>query len=295
MVTAVGAGAPNAAMFHLFTHAFFKALLFLGAGAVIHALHHEQNIWRMGGLGKHMPKTYWTFVIGSLALMGCPPLAGFFSKEYILLAAYTTSTPIFIAGLCTAFLTAFYMTRLIAVAFLGSPRTHEAEHGHDGPPAMTAPLLILAVLSVVAGWPFVAGPIFGSPFMEKLEGAESGWLVTILATLAFCAGAASGYLLYAGRAKEPIPIGLLKNKFYFDEIYACLVGGTQDLLAKALRFFDKWLIDGLLVRGGSGCVWGLGFVLRFFQVGNIQGYAFLFGLGVIGLIYYVVFAAQIPH
>ncbi len=146
MVSAVGAAAPNAAMFHLFTHAFFKALLFLGAGAIIHMLHHEQNIWRMGGLRTRMPKTFWSFAIATLALMGCPPLSGFFSKDAVLLAMYQqTNTWIFLLGLFTAFLTAFYMTRLVVVAFFGKARTPEAEHGHDGPAAMTTPLLILAV------------------------------------------------------------------------------------------------------------------------------------------------------
>src|SRR5690606_10265530 len=156
MVMAVGLIAPGAAMFHLFTHAFFKALLFLGAGAVIHALHHEQDIWRMGGLRGRMKWTFITFAIGTLALMSCPTLRGFFSKDAILLAAWTREAAwnpaqiIFWLGLLTAFLTAFYMGRLVVVAFLGKPRTTAADHGHDGPKAMTIPLLILAVLAVVA-------------------------------------------------------------------------------------------------------------------------------------------------
>jgi NADH-quinone oxidoreductase subunit L len=300
MVSAIGAGAPNAAMFHLFTHAFFKALLFLGAGSVIYAVHHEQNIWRMGGLHTRMPKTFWTFVIGSLALMGCPLLSGFFSKDAVLLAAYQSNIYVFAAAVFTAFLTAFYMTRLIAVAFLGNARTHEAEHGHDGPFAMTAPLLILGFLSIIAGWPFVSGWIFGDAFIERLEEIPtSGGVVPVLATGAFLAGAISGWVLYIGRSQEPLTnglfglFGLFKNKFYIDEIYGVIIGGTQDLLAKALRFFDKWIIDGLLVRGSGGCVWGLGFLLRLFQVGNIQGYAFLFGLGVVGLIYLLVFGEHL--
>ncbi len=290
MVSAVGAAAPNAAMFHLFTHAFFKALLFLGAGAVIHALHHEQNIWRMGGLKSRMPKTFWTFAIGTLALMGCPPFSGFFSKDIILLAAYQKGTGIFLLALAVAFLTAFYMTRLMVVAFLGKARTHEAEHGHDGPPAMTWPLVILAVLSVIAGWSIVSRPIFGEAFIERLHEVPENFLVPVLAVGAFLLGAAGAWAIYSGKTSEPVTIKLFKNKFYIDEIYAGLIGGTQELLAKAFRFFDKWVLDGIFVRGLSGAAWGAGFVLRFFQFGNLQGYAFLFGVGVVGLIYYAVFA-----
>ncbi len=289
MVCAVGAGAPNAAMFHLWTHAFFKALLFLGAGAVIHALHHEQDIWRMGGLRTRMPKTFLTFAIATLALMGCWPLSGFFSKDAVLLAAYHKDWRLFCAALFTAFLTAFYMTRLVAVAFFGKARTREAEHGHDGPVAMTTPLLILAVLSVIAGWSFVASSVFGEPFMEELEKGEHSAIVPILATLAFAGGAFISWLIYAGRDKDPILIPAFKNKFYIDELYSFLIGGTQELLASFCRFFDKIIIDGALVRGLSSGAWGIGFALRVFQIGNLQAYAFLFGLGVVGLIYYVVF------
>jgi NADH-quinone oxidoreductase subunit L len=152
MVMAVGLASPGAAMFHLWTHAFFKALLFLGAGAVIHVLHHEQNIWKMGGLSRSMRLTCGAFAIGTLALTGFPGFAGFWSKDVILIAALEKSVSLFLLATFTAFLTAFYMTRLFVVAFLGKPRTAEAEHGHDGPIRMTGVLLILAVLSVIAGY-----------------------------------------------------------------------------------------------------------------------------------------------
>lgn len=291
MVSAVGFAQPNAAIFHLFTHACFKALLFLGAGAVIHALHHEQDIWRMGGLKKSMPLTFITFVIGTLALMGCPPFSGFFSKDLILLAAYNGGNPVlFGLSILVAFLTAFYMTRLVVVAFFGKARTESAAHGHDGPIGMTGPLVILAVMALIAGWSFVAGPIFGHPFMERLEDVHHAQLVPILAISAFLFGAGSAWALYAGRTKDPVVIPLFKNKFYIDEIYAAIIAGTQDLAAAACRFFDKWIMDGLLVRGTSGAVWGSGFVLRFLQFGNVQGYALLFGVGVVGLIYLMIFA-----
>ncbi len=289
MVMAVGVAAPAAAMFHLFTHAFFKALLFLGAGAVIYALHHEQNIWNMGGLRARMPKTFFTFTVGTLALTGCPFLSGFFSKDAILLAAYDRSPLIFWLGLITAFLTAFYMTRLVVVAFLGKARTHQAEHGDDGPAAMILPLIVLAVLSVIAGWGSIAEPIFGHERFHHIHSApEVGWVVW-LATLAFFAGTAAAWVLYRGRAKDPVLIPALKNKLYFDEFYAALIAGTQDLLAYVASWFDRWIIDGVLVRGLGGAAWGSGYVLRFLQVGKLQGYAFLFGVGVVALFYFMVF------
>jgi NADH-quinone oxidoreductase subunit L len=181
------------------------------------------------------------------------------------------------------------MTRLVAVAFFGRARTHEAEHGHDGPPAMTWPLIILAVLSVCAGWPIVGGTIFGHPFMEKLHETPHAVIVPILASAVFILGVVIGWTLYARAEKEPIFIGFLRDKFYFDELYAALIAGTHDLLAKLSGVIDKWIIDGLLVRGLSGGAWGFGFALRFFQFGNLQGYAFLFGAGVVAVLYYVVF------
>ncbi|MEO6739014.1 MAG: NADH-quinone oxidoreductase subunit L, partial [Chthoniobacteraceae bacterium] len=191
MVMAAGL-APNAeggpAMFHLFTHAFFKALLFLGAGAVIHALHHEQDIWKMGGLSKTMRITTATFALGTLALTGCPGLAGFFSKDAILLAAFEHNKLLFGIALCTAFLTAFYMTRLFVVAFLGKARSEAAHHGHDCPRSMTWPLVILAFLSIFAAYGAV-------PHWFGITHGEAGAFVPTLAILAFVAGTAVGWIL----------------------------------------------------------------------------------------------------
>ena len=292
MICAIGLAAPGAAMFHLFTHAFFKALLFLGAGAIIHALHHEQDIWKMGGLSKKMKLTFLAFTAGYLALIGAPFLSGFFSKDAILLAAWQQNKLIFLLALLTAFLTAFYMTRLFVVTFLGQTRSDAAGHAHDGPAAMTGPLVILAVLSVIAGYGFIANPALGHELAHSLHAAhEKGgaMLVMALATGAFILGTGSGFVLYKGQAKDPILIPLFKNKFYFDELYAALIAGTQDLLATISRYFDQWFIDGLLVRGLSGATWATGFVLRFLQVGNLQAYSFLFGLGVVATIYLLVF------
>jgi NADH-quinone oxidoreductase subunit L len=282
MVMAIGLKAPGAAMFHLFTHASFKALLFLGAGAIIHALHHEQNIWKMGGLNKRMKWTFYTFTAGTLALTGFPFTSGFFSKDTILVAAYENNLWFFIPALLTAFLTAYYMTRLVVVVFFGPARTETAAHGHDGPPAMTGPLLILGVLSIFAGYGtgayFISGP-------EK----PINWVVTILATSAFLGGVISAWVLYKGQSTDPILIPPLKKKLYIDELYAALIAGSQDLLAALAGWFDKWILDGVIVRGLSGAAWGLGFVLRFFQFGNLQAYTFLFGVGVVAMIYILVF------
>jgi NADH-quinone oxidoreductase subunit L len=292
MISAIGLAAPGAAMFHLFTHAFFKALLFLGAGAIIHAMHHEQDIWKMGGLSRKMKWTFLTFVAGYLALIGTWGFSGHFSKDVILLAAWQQNKGVFFFGLITAFLTAFYMTRLMVVTFLGSTRSEAADHAHDGPISMTGPLVILAGLSIFAGYAIIAHPALGEQFSEAIEAIEHGsgvWIVSILTSCAFLGGVGSGFVLYRGQAKDPILIPLFKNKFYIDEIYAALIAGTQDLLATIARYLDQWLIDGVLVRGLSGLAWGTGFVLRFLQFGNLQGYAFLFGLGVVATIYLLVF------
>src|SRR5205085_997248 len=153
-----------------------------------------------------------------------------------------------------------------------------ADHAHDGPPTMTGPLIVLEIFSVVAGYGLIAGPTLGEALresVETVEGADGKWIVMALATCAFLAGAGGGWFLYKGQAKDPILIPPLKNKFYFDEFYAAFIAGTQDLLATLARYIDQWFIDGVLVRGLSGLAWGTGFVLRFLQFGNLQGYAFL--------------------
>ncbi|MBV9105360.1 MAG: NADH-quinone oxidoreductase subunit L, partial [Verrucomicrobia bacterium] len=165
MIAAIGLMVPQAAMFHLFTHASFKALLFLGAGSVIHSLHHEQNIWQMGGLREKMPTTFWTFLIGTLALIACPPFAGFWSKDSILASA-GGNTPAFLAIAAVTFLTAFYMARLFVVAFLGEARSDHARHAHESPPVMTIPLILLAIPACIAGFPFVASLFLKVPEHE---------------------------------------------------------------------------------------------------------------------------------
>src|SRR6266496_1232011 len=156
MVMAVGLASNEAAMFHLFTHAFFKALLFLAAGSVIVMLHHEQDIWKMGGLSRKLPITFITFVVGALALIGCPPFSGFFSKDAILALAYERNTPIFAVALLTAFLTAFYVIRMLVIVFFGRLRSDIARNSRESPPVMTVPLIVLALLATFGGFAFFA-------------------------------------------------------------------------------------------------------------------------------------------
>jgi NADH-quinone oxidoreductase subunit L len=279
MVMAVGLAAKDAAMFHLVTHAFFKALLFLGSGAVIYACHHEQNIWKMGGL-KKLPITFVTFLIGTLALMGFPYLSGFFSKDSILIAAQGQDNWIFAIALFTAFLTAYYMTRLLVVVFFGKERTENAEHAHEVPALMSGPLILLAIPSVIAGYGF-----FINRFLTIPEHVHSN--VPVIATVTALVGAAVGAIIYWGKSRDPINFPPFANKLYFDEAYAVLIRYTHDLLARFSAFVDRWVID-LAVRTIAGCTWATGFTLRFLQFGNLQGYAFLFGLGVVALFYYLI-------
>ncbi len=282
MVMAIGVASPNGAMFHLFTHAFFKALLFLGAGAVIYACHHEQDIWRMGGLWKKQPITLLTFAAGTLALMGVYGFSGFYSKDSILIAASEHHPAIFYCGLLSAFLTAFYMTRLFVVVFFGKARTEHAAHAHEAPAVMWIPLVLLAIPAVAAGYHNVISNFLPTPVHEHS-------LVPCIASCVGLAGIVLGFVLYRGREKDPIYIPLLANKFYFDEIYALIVWNTQDLLARVSAFVDRWVLDTALVRGLASGTWGAGFILRFAQYGNLQGYALLFGAGVVALFYFILF------
>ena len=286
MVAAVGLGVPQAGMFHLFTHASFKALLFLAAGSVIHSLHNEQNMWQMGGLQKKMPVTFWTFLIGTLALIACPPFSGFWSKDEIL-AFSDRNISAFLAIAAVTFLTAFYMSRLFVVAFLGEPRSDHAAHAHESPRVMTIPLILLAISSAIAGFPFIASVFIKVP---EHEGSPIGSIAVSL--VAFAAGVASGYYLYKGKNKDSIDIPLFEHKFYIDEFYGGLIKWTQDLLASVSGFVDRWVIDGTLVRGLGGLTWGTGFALRFLQIGNLQAYAFLFGAGVVLLLYFILFGTK---
>src|SRR3954468_22663227 len=284
MVMAVGLASSEAAMFHLFTHAFFKALLFLGAGSIIVMLHHEQNIWKMGGLAGRLGITFLTFIVGTLALIGLPPFSGFFSKDAILALAYEKNQAIFWIALFTAFLTAFYMLRLVVVVFFGKPRSDQARRGLEAPWVMIGPLILLAIPAFAAGFGFFARIFLPAPVEH-----ETGWVVPGLALTAALAGAILAIGLYRGRQQDPFHVGLFRNRFYFDEIYSLLIAATQGVLAKLSAFVDRWIIDVLAIRGASTTTWGIGSLLRLVQVGNLQAYAFFFGIGIVGLIYFTVF------
>jgi NADH-quinone oxidoreductase subunit L len=284
MVMAVGLTSNEAAMFHLFTHAFFKALLFLAAGSIIVSLHHEQNIWNMGGLARNLKITFATFFVGALALIGCPPFSGFFSKDAILALAFQNNMPIFVVGLTTAFLTAFYVSRAVTVVFFGKSRSDLARAGAETPPVMTGSLTILAVLALIGGW-----PVFAQNFLVVPHERESTFIIPALALIALISGVGIGVWLYRNREHDPLHVDLLRRRFYIDELYQWLIGATQEFFARVAALFDRWIIDGAAVRGASGATFGFGSVLRLFQIGNLQAYAFLFGLGVIALIYFTIF------
>src|SRR4029077_20885018 len=280
----VGLASNEAAMFHLFTHAFFKALLFLAAGSVIVMLHHEQDIWKMGGLSRNLPITFLTFTAGALALIGCPPFSGFFSKDAILALAYERNVPIFVLGLFTAFLTAFYVVRLLVVAFLGRPRSEIARQSKESPVVMTGPLIVLALLATLGGFAFFARNFLVLP-MEK----NVTLFVPLLAIIALILGSGLAVALYRNCVSEPFDIVLLRRLFYFNEFYSWLINSTQERLARISAFFDRWIIDTVGVDGAGGGTWGAGALLRLIQMGNLQGYLFLFGLGIVALIYFAVF------
>jgi NADH-quinone oxidoreductase subunit L len=284
MVMSVGLASNDAAMFHLFTHAFFKALLFLAAGSVIVTLHHQQNIWKMGGLRRKLPITFVTFSVGALALIGCPPFSGFFSKDAILALAYERNLPIFAVALFTAFLTAFYVIRMMVIVFFGNPRSDSARDGRESPPVMTFPLIVLSILATLGGFGFFARNFLALP-VEK----EVAAFVPVLAVVALILGGGLAFALYRGRSTEAVNIELLRRNFYFDEFYRWLIHWTQDLLARVSAFVDRWIIDAGVVGGTSRGTWGIGALLRLIQVGNLQAYALLFGLGVVALIYFAVF------
>src|SRR5437016_290452 len=275
---------PISALIHLFTHAFFKALLFLGAGSVLVALHHEQDIWKMGGQGRNLFLTFITFGVGMLALIGCPPFAGFFSKDAILSLAYNRNPTIFVLALLTAFLTAFYMMRLFVVVFFGKPRSSVARTSREAPTSMLIPLVVLAVLALIGGFNF-----FAHHFLTVPHERDAAQFVPGLALVAMLLGATGAIFLYRGRESDPFSLAILRKKFYFDEFYRALINTTQELPARISAFIDRWVIDATAVRGTSGATWSLGALLRLMQVGNLQAYAFIFGLGIVWIIYFALF------
>ena len=316
MFLACGVGAYVAGMFHVLTHAFFKACLFLGSGAVIHSLGGEQDMRRMGGLGRRLPLTYRTFLVATLALAGIPPLAGFFSKDAILVGVFAAhQTVLFGLGLLTAGLTAFYMFRLVSLTFAGDFRgtPEQAAHVHEAPPSMTIPLVILAFLSAVAGFlglPEVFGesanriaaflaPIFpriglasDEPPAHALSPATE-WLLIGASVAVAVIGILVARNWYVKRRGEPAArvaasfpalYRLVAEKFRIDELYGVLFVRPFTWLARVLwKVVDVLIIDGVL-NAGAFLVELVGDVLRFLQTGNVRNYALTFLIGIVALL-----------
>lgn len=324
----LGPAGYTAGLFHLMTHAFFKANLFLGSGSVIHGTG-TQNMQEMGGLARKMPRTYWTFLIGTAALAGLPFTAGFFSKDEILLEAYHTNVVLFGMGLAAAFLTAFYMTRLMALTFWGEPRTHEI-HAHESPAVMTAPLMVLAFLSIAAGYVAWPGNNLFHHFINFREAEAAPFSLTV-ASIATCTaglGIFLGWAIFVKRVIEPsvfrrrLPwaYNILANKYYMDEIYWGILVVPLFFITKVLAGFDRWIVDGIVngvgyVTLGLAAVWswfdkrvvdgfvnltanvtGLaGRILRYAQTGQVQNYLLVLFFGLLVMVCAFILRLPIPH
>ena len=326
MVMAVGCAGPAAAMFHLTTHAAFKALLFLGAGAVIYSCHHEQDIWKMGGLRQRMPRTFTCFMVGALALAGVPLLSGFYSKDAILMQAWLHQTPIFYLGVAVAALTAFYMMRCVLVAFFGEARTDAAREAPSAKLAMVVPLMILTTFSIGLGQPWLGldrhtnginnwdkhalkqfdreteanrhdsnatNQDTAAAFGKTRDRAHNAAMVG--GTLAAAMGLLLGWFIYRQAKTDPLPgkLGrlseIMRDRFYFDELYAFLNRWTQESLARVADWFDRWIIAGAGVRGISGTVDITATILRLCQSGNLRNYALLLAIGLLLMLGFFLF------
>ena len=312
MFVALGVGSFTTAMFHLLTHAFFKALLFLAAGSVIHAMGGEQDIRRMGGLSKKLPITYMVFLIGTLAITGIPPFAGFFSKDEILAEAFNHSPVLWVFGVIASIITAIYMFRLLFMTFSGNFRGthHEEEHLHESPPSMTIPLMILAGLSVVGGFlgmpegfgvdhklKTYLAPIFSDLRAYTAEHTEHAMSHQMeYGLMAFMVAITLGILFWARMAftkKEAISMDesqesgigkVLANKYYVDEIYdAIIIKPLHWCSAQIYRFVEVDFIDGIVNGTGRLAFWKGGFIRRI-QTGNTGTYIFMMVLGIVLMI-----------
>ncbi len=297
MIMACGLGAYASGMYHLLTHGAFKALLFLGCGSVIIALHHEQDIRHMGGLKDKLPVTYWTFVVGSLALAGFPLTAGFFSKDDILVSAWSSGDlgrVLTLLGLLTALLTAFYSFRLVFVTFWGPSHVdpHHATHIQEPSRTMTTPLLILAVFSVLTGYlgiPSFLEPVFSTGQEAAAQHGSDGFIIMLAATAMALLGIASAYYAYVLNPHLPdrLAEGLKSlylaslNKWYVDELYDRLfVRPTLKAAAELWKRVDVDVIDGAVNGIARAIAWG-GWLLRLIQSGQTQHYALAMAMGIV--------------
>jgi NADH-quinone oxidoreductase subunit L len=297
MMVGVGLGPAGYALgvFHLLTHGFFKALMFLGAGSVMHGVHDETDMRRMGGLRKYLPWTYWTFFIGWLAIIGVPPFAGFFSKDAILESAFDEKLYVLYAlGLLGAAVTAFYMTRLMAMTFWGQSRYDEGVHPHESPKVMTIPLVILAVGAALSGLalggfgsvrPIVSWlePVLGKP-QEASATSISPWVLTVFTVVVIAGAAFAAFTRYARRdvplvAPDVVlpPVIWARKKLYFDTVYESVIMRPGQWLARALVYVDGRGVDGA-VNGAAALVGGTSGRARRLQTGFVRSYA----LGMLG-------------
>jgi NADH-quinone oxidoreductase subunit L len=300
MFVGVGSGAFSAGVWHLVTHAFFKALLFLGAGSVIHALSGEQDMRNMGGLRNKIPITFWTMACAWVAISGIPPFSGFFSKDAILLAAYQHSPAIYWIGVVTAAMTAFYVSRAMFMTFFG--RYRGTAHPHESPAVMWIPLAILAILSLIGGLVFKI-PEFLKAIFPAMEEAENPMLMYISVAAGF-AGIGLAWLMYVAKPGMAdaiantfkAPYQLFYNKYFVDEIYDAtvvrpLVAGSRTVLWKGV---DAGLIDGI-VNGVGSRSRDVGSVLRLLQSGSIRSYATWVLFGSVALIVAITLAGGLPR
>jgi NADH-quinone oxidoreductase subunit L len=294
MFLGLGVGAYTGAVFHVMTHAFFKALLFLGAGSVIHAMHHEQDITKMGGLKSKLPITHLTFLLGCIAIAGVPPFSGFFSKDEILMAAYATNPIFYYVGMGGALLTAFYMFRLYSLTFLGNFRgtAHQQEHLHESPIAMTLPLMVLAFFAVVAGFigipelfapnahaleHFLAPVFAGSTAIAHAHHIEHAteWILMGTATtiiLIVIVYAVTKFKKYETAEPNTGIAKVLENKWYIDELYDTVIVNPLHWFAGFLKnTIEKYVIDGAV--NGVGKLVGYGSrQFRLVQSGQVGSY-----------------------
>ncbi|WP_415063676.1 NADH-quinone oxidoreductase subunit L [Bdellovibrio sp.] len=317
MFLACGVGAFGAAMFHLMTHAFFKALMFLGSGSVIHAMHEEQDIRKMGGLKKYLPITHVTFLLGWLAIIGVPPFAGFFSKDEILAYAFNSplgSPVLWVCGALGATLTAFYMTRLMALTFWGKSRVPSHVHPHESPALMTIPLIVLAVLSVIGGWigiPHVIGEHLGHipnvwehwlhPVISPIPGwqaidATTEWTLIGVSVGLAAISAVVAYQFYVKSPETPKKIAesikpvynLVYNKYFVDEAYfGAIINPLVNLSRSTWYYVDVNFIDKMTYWAGD-LMRGMGSMVRSTQTGNMQQYAMYIGIGVVVALSFVI-------
>ena len=311
MFLAVGSGAYVAAIFHMVTHAFFKALLFLGSGSVIHGMHHEQDMRRMGALRKLMPVTAVTFIIGWLAIAGVPPFAGFWSKDEILLYVYANNRGLYVVGLITALLTAYYMTRQVIMVFYGEAKwkDHAKDHGahgdfepHESPKIMLFPLVVLAVLSVVGGamqLPFSKKLHFLehwlAPVVEESEASisktwayENKYVLLAVAVIVAVTGIAAAFAVYGKKKVKAVEPRVLEQAWFYDAGAAKLVGGPGRAAFNAVAWADSRIVDGA-VNGTATLVRNVAGQVRKSQNGFTRVYAALMAVGAVALLAWFLF------